>query len=96
MSSLREEIVQEMTQPRVDKTRLYALLLKIVDSGGGGGGLGPMGPPGPAGPPGPKGERGPASEPKQSTKVEPKQSTKVETKQSSSKSSATPKKKLKE
>lgn len=96
MSSLREEIVQEMSHPRVDKTRLYALLLKIVDSGGGGGGLGPMGPPGPAGPPGPKGERGPASEPKQSTKVEPKQSTKVETKPASSKSSATPKKRVKE
>ena len=73
MSSLREEIVQEMEHPRVDKNRLFALLLKIVDNAGAGGegGIGPMGPPGPAGPPGPQGERGPVtvSEPKQTTKT---------------------------
>jgi len=57
MSSLREEIIQEMTNPRVDKKRLFDLLLKIVDNGGGAGGVGPQGPPGP---PGPAGERGPA------------------------------------
>jgi hypothetical protein len=76
MSSLREEIVQEMEHPRVDKNRLFALLLKIVDNAGAGG-IGPMGPPGPVGPSGPQGERGPtserspASEPKQVTKTTP-------------------------
>jgi hypothetical protein len=59
MSSLREEIIQEMTNPRVDKRRLFDILLKIVDNGGAGG-VGPQGPPGPPGPPGPAGERGPA------------------------------------
>ena len=49
MSSLREEIVQEMEHPRVDKNRMFALLLKIVDNAGAGG-IGPMGPPGPVGP----------------------------------------------
>lgn len=70
MSSLREEIVQEMEHPRVDKNRMFALLLKIVDNAGAGG-IGPMGPPGPVGPPGPQGERGPVSEPKQDTKTTP-------------------------
>jgi hypothetical protein len=76
MSSLREEIVQEMEHPRVDKNRLFALLLKIVDNAGAGG-IGPMGPPGPVGPSGTQGERGPpserspASEPKQATKTTP-------------------------
>jgi hypothetical protein len=76
MSSLREEIVQEMEHPRVDKNRLFALLLKIVDNASAGG-IGPMGPPGPVGPSGPQGERGPtserspASEPKQVTKTPP-------------------------
>ena len=65
MVTLREEIAQEMENPRVDKKRLFDLLLKIVDHtpSGGGGGVGPQGPPGPAGPPGPpgpQGERGPA------------------------------------
>jgi hypothetical protein len=58
MSSLREEIIQEMTNPRVDKKRLFDILLKIVDSGGADG-VGPQGPPGPPGPAGPAGERGP-------------------------------------
>ena len=91
MSSLREEIVQEMEHPRVDKNRLFALLLKIVDNAGAGGegGIGPMGPPGPAGPPGPQGERGPVtvSEPKQTTKTTP-------TPTPAKKSSATTKKKV--
>ena len=59
MSSLREEIIQEMEHPRVDKKRLFDLLLKIVDNGGAGG-VRPQGPPGPAGERGPVGERGPA------------------------------------
>jgi len=73
MSSLREEIVQEMEHPRVDKNRLFALLLKIVDNAGAGGegGVGPMGPPGPVGPSGPRGERGPASERSPAPKTTP-------------------------
>ena len=57
MSSLREEILQEMQNPRVDKKRLIDLLVKIVDNGGAGG-IGPQGPPGPAGPAGPVGPAG--------------------------------------
>lgn len=60
MSSLREEILQEMQNPRVDKKRLFDILLKIADNGGGAGGIGPQGPPGPAGPSGPSGPSGPA------------------------------------
>lgn len=59
MSSLREEILQEMKNPRVDKKRLFDLLLKIVDNGAADG-VGPQGPPGPAGPIGPAGPAGPA------------------------------------
>ena len=52
MSALRQEIEQEMQSVRIDKTRLFNLLLRMVDSGvgGGSGGVGPQGPPGPAGP----------------------------------------------
>ncbi len=51
MSSLRKEIEAEMTRTRLDKGRLFDLLLKIVDNGGSGGpgGVGPAGPAGPAG-----------------------------------------------
>ena len=63
MSSLRQEIEQEMQSVRLDKTRLFSLLLKMVDSGvgvgGGSGGVGPQGPPGPPGPAGPHGPAGP-------------------------------------
>lgn len=58
MSSLREEILQEMQNPRVDKKRLFDILLKIADNGGGAGGVGPQGPPGPVGPAGPSGPAG--------------------------------------
>ncbi len=52
MSSLRQEIEQEMQSVRIDKTRLFNLLLKMVDGCGGGGGGGGVvpGSPGPAGP----------------------------------------------
>jgi hypothetical protein len=60
MVTLREEIVQEMENPRIDKRRLLDILLKIVDhTPSGGGAVGPQGPPGPAGPPGPPGPPGP-------------------------------------
>lgn len=56
MSSLRQEIEDELKRTRLDKTRLYELLLKIVDGGAGGsGGVGPAGPAGPTGPHGPPG-----------------------------------------
>ena len=61
MESIREEIKQEMRRTRLDKTRLYDLLLKIVD-GGVGGGEGAQGPVGPRGPAGPASPAGPAGE----------------------------------
>ena len=62
MSSLRQEIEDEITRVRLDKTKLYTLIGKLLDqcelSGGGGGGAGAAGPPGPAGPAGPAGPQG--------------------------------------
>jgi hypothetical protein len=57
METLRKEIEQEMMRVRIDKGRLFDLLLKIVDNCGAGG-SGSAGPAGPAGPPGPAGPRG--------------------------------------
>ena len=59
MDTLRKEIEQELKRTRLDKGRLYGLLLKIIDNAGAGG-PGGVGPQGPAGPPGPGGPRGPA------------------------------------
>ena len=61
--SLRKEIEDEMQRTRLDKTRLFDLLLKIVDQGGSGGkgSEGPTGPTGPHGPPGPQGPPGPSA-----------------------------------
>ena len=57
MDSLRKEIESELVRTRLDKTRLYTLLLKLIDNcGGGSGGAGPAGP---QGVPGPVGARGP-------------------------------------
>ena len=57
MSSLRQEIEDEIQRVRLDKTKLYTLLGKLLDqcelSGGEGGGPGVPGPAGPAGPAGP-------------------------------------------
>jgi len=59
MDTLRKEIEQEIKRTRLDKGRLYDLILKIVDNGGGGsGGAGPSGSVGPAGSTGPAGPRG--------------------------------------
>ena len=53
MESLRKEIQDEMKRTRLDKDRLYNLLLKIVDGGEAvQGSAGPAGPQGPAGPAG--------------------------------------------
>ena len=62
MESIRKEIEDEMKRTRLDKTRLYELLLKIVEVGGGAGAQGPAGPAGPVGPKGETGARGPAGE----------------------------------
>lgn len=66
MEALKEEIRVEMNSVRVDKKKLYGIILKMVDSCGGGAGTvvegppGPQGPTGPAGPAGPVGTTGPA------------------------------------
>ena len=64
MDSIRKEIEAEIKRARLDKGRLYDLLLKIVDSGvGGGGGAGAQGPVGPKGAQGPAGPQGPVGAP---------------------------------
>ncbi len=79
MESLRIEIEQEMKRTRLDKGRLYDLLLKIIDNNGSGGtgGVGPQGPPGPAGPPGPRGPAGPKCDCPEAVPVTPKAPTKA-------------------
>ena len=59
MDSIRKEIEAEIRRARLDKGRLYDLILKIVDSGAIGGGAGSPGPAGPQGPEGPQGPQGP-------------------------------------
>ena len=59
MDSIRKEIEDELKRTRLDKTRLYSLLLKIIDTSGVGE-AGPTGPQGPRGPQGPQGNAGPA------------------------------------
>jgi hypothetical protein len=59
MDALRKEVEAELTRTRLDKTRLYTLLLKVIDNCGGAGSQGPAGPAGPAGPKGPAGPVGP-------------------------------------
>jgi hypothetical protein len=64
MEALKEEIRVEMNSVRVDKKKLYGIILKMLDSCGGGAGTvveGPPGPQGPAGPAGPVGPVGPKS-----------------------------------
>ena len=60
MEALKEEIRVEMNSVRVDKKKLYGIILKMVDSCGGGAGTVVEGPPGPQGPAGPAGTTGPA------------------------------------
>ena len=56
MNPLIKDIEDELKRTRLDKTRLYGLLTKIIEnSGGGSGGSGPAGPAGPTGPTGPTG-----------------------------------------
>jgi hypothetical protein len=58
MEALKEEIRVEMNSVRVDKKKLYGIILKMVDSCGGGAGTVVEGPPGPQGPTGPAGTTG--------------------------------------
>ena len=61
MNPLRKELEDELKRTRLDKTRLYDFLIKLVDGGVGvGGGSGEAGPAGPAGPRGAAGATGPA------------------------------------
>ena len=60
MEALKEEIRVEMNSVRVDKKKLYGIILKMLDSCGGGAGTVVEGPPGPQGPTGPAGTTGPA------------------------------------
>jgi hypothetical protein len=60
MEALKEEIRVEMNSVRVDKKKLYGIILKMLDSCGGGAGTVVEGPPGPQGPTGPAGPAGPA------------------------------------
>ena len=63
MDALRKEVEQEIKRTRLDKGRLYDLILRIIDScESGTGGVGPAGPVGPQGVPGPQGGRGPPCE----------------------------------
>ena len=64
MNPLIKDIEDELKRTRLDKTRLYGLLTKIIEnSGGGSGGSGPAGPAGPTGPAGPAGPAGPIATP---------------------------------
>jgi hypothetical protein len=58
MEALKEEIRVEMNSVRVDKKKLYGIILKMLDSCGGGAGTVVEGPPGPQGPTGPAGTTG--------------------------------------
>ena len=50
MNPLRKELEDELKRTRLDKTRLYEFLIRLVDGGvGGSGEAGPAGPAGPAG-----------------------------------------------
>jgi hypothetical protein len=74
MDTLRTEIEAELKRTRLDKTRLYSLLLRMIDANGTSGSVtpgsqgpqgstgarGPTGPAGPVGAVGPTGPAGPA------------------------------------
>ena len=73
MNPLRKELEDELKRTRLDKTRLYDFLIKLVDGGvgvgGGSGEAGPAGPRGAAGATGPAGSIGPAGPAGVSTSV---------------------------
>lgn len=59
MDSIRKEIENELKRTRLDKGRLYELLLKIVDNASSQESQGPQGPEGPQGLQGLRGLQGP-------------------------------------
>lgn len=65
MDALRKEIEEELKRTRIDKSRIYDAILKLVDavelgaSGSGSGSQGAQGPQGPQGAQGPRGPQGP-------------------------------------
>jgi hypothetical protein len=99
MDSIRTEIEAEIKRARLDKGRLYNLLLKIIDEAGtgGSGGRGPQGEKGPAGPQGPAGvstKEVAKPAPKEVTKPAPKEVAKPAAKPAAKKTTAgTPAKK---
>jgi len=62
MDSLRKEIEEELKRTRIDKSRIYDAITRLIDQvelgGSSSGPVGPTGPQGPQGPPGPQGSRG--------------------------------------
>jgi hypothetical protein len=72
-NELVDEINDELRRTRLDKTRLYNLLLRVVEyaevseAANSRGPPGPRGPAGPAGPAGPRGDMGPRGEKGQCT-----------------------------
>ena len=65
MDALRKEIEEELKRTRIDKSRIYDAILKLVDAvelgASGSGSQGAQGPQGPQGPRGPQGPQGPGS-----------------------------------
>jgi len=59
MSDIRSEIVREMQKSKLDKNRVWEILLRILDIGGVPGPKGATGPRGPQGDMGPQGLQGP-------------------------------------
>lgn len=65
MSDIREEVEKEMQKSKLDKNRVWEIILRLLDMGGvpgPKGGMGPQGPPGETGPQGVPGPQGPACE----------------------------------
>ena len=70
MEAIRQEIAQELERPRIDRDRLYGILMSLTQlvettaaNASGNGVAGPRGPPGPEGPQGPRGKPGEPGEP---------------------------------
>jgi len=63
MDALRKEIEEELKRTRIDKSRIYDAILKLVDAVElGASGSGSQGAQGPQGPQGPRGPQGPGCE----------------------------------
>ena len=95
MSTLRQEIETELKHTRIDKTKLYNILLKIIEQGGsdGPGSQGPPGPRGSTGSQGPAGPPGPPGPPGTTVEVPKSDATTATDEKSAPKKKAAPKKK---